>query len=561
MSEIRDILKVAAGRLHLNAYLERLHIVAAIVAIVALALVLVEKATPTIAIPWVWTGPGLALLALTVAFVAWLRRRVNELQVAIAVDDRLDLREKLSTALHVARREDAFARAAVEDAINVARDARTRETVRRRFPVEPPNRWWFTPLVAVIAVLAALLIPQGNLFAGSEEESESAAAPSSEVVEVLEATVAKIKENKDLANELKDIFEELDPTKLDPEALKTPDGDRREALKKLSDLSRRLDELQEEKGKTAEALEQAMRQLKSSPDSGLARELTEALAEGNFRKAQEKLQEMKAKAEGGELDKAQREKLAQELQDLADQLNKLAQQQKALEDALVKAGIDPALAQNPQQLQQAIQQNPNLTQQQKQQLRQAAQAQQAAAQMCRGMGQAMGNMAQALGQGQGMGQGAGQMGRMLNDAQALRQMLKQAQAMANQLQGQCQGLGQGLRMGRGPGMGPPGQGAGGEAAIAKTPIQTKTDKVASKDNQADVIANTLFDGPLIKGESTAAFKQAALSAVESYADHVSDDQLPRKYHEAIKEVFSALERKARGEMAEEAAEDTDASED
>lgn len=550
MNDIRSILRIAAGRLHFSAYLVWLHQAAAGAAALALLLIVVSKLTPAARVPWSWVAPALALTAGLAALGLWWRRRQNEVQVAIAVDQRLELREKLSTALQIAGREDAFARAAVEDAVSVARDARTREQVRRRFPVEPPRRWWLAPSIALVAVLAALFIPQGDLFARSPQREPAAQPIPVEVQTTLASAAEMLKQNEALGDELKDVLDQLRVDRLDPTAMKTPEGARREALKKLTDVTDRLEEIVKgEKGKTAEALSSALSKLKTSEQDGLASELTKAMKSGDFQAAKEAIEKLQQMAENGEMSPEQKEQLAKALDDLSKQLARMAEDRKALEDALRQAGMDPNLAQNPQQLQQQIQNNQNLSQQQKQQLQQMAQAQQAASQMCQGMAGAMGQMAQGMqsGNGQQSSQGAGQMAQMLSDAENLRQMMKEAQAMANRIAGQCQGLGQGLGQGMGQGgMGQsPGQGAGGEAPLAKTPTSTRIEKIDNKDNNADIIASTMFDGPIVKGESTIQFRQAALSNAESYADGVKDEQIPRKYHEALQRYFGELREKAR----------------
>lgn len=550
MNDIRSILKIAAGRLNFSAYLAWFHQVAAGVATLALLLIIVSKMTPAARVPWEWVAPGLVAAAAVIAGALWWRRRQSEVQVAIAVDQRLELREKLSTALQIAGREDAFARAAVEDAVAVARDARTREQVRRQFPVEAPRRWWMAPLVVVVAVLAALFIPQGDLFARSPEREKAAQPVPVEVQSTLASAAEMLKQNETLGDGLKDVLDELRVDRLDPAAMKTPEGAKREALKKLTDVTDRLEEIVKgEKGKTAEALANALSKLKTSEQDGLASELTQAMKSGNFQAAKEAVEKLQKMAESGEMSPEQKERLAKSLDDLSKQLAKMAEDRKALEEALRQAGMDPTLAQNPQQLQQQIQNNQNLTQQQKQQLQQMAQAQQAASQMCQGMAGAMGQMAQGMqsGNGQQSGQGAGQMAKMLSDAENLRQMMKEAQAMANRIAGQCQGLGQGL--GQMPGAGAmganPGQGRGGESSLARTPTSTKIEKIDNKDNNADIIASTMFDGPIVKGESAIQFRQAALSNAESYAEGVKDEQIPRKYHEALQRYFGELREKAR----------------
>jgi hypothetical protein len=159
-----------------------------------------------------------------------------------------------------------------------------------------------------------------------------------------------------------------------------------------------------------------------------------------------------------------------------------------------------------------------------------------------------------------MNQAGGQMGQSLSQAEALSQMLKQARAMSNDLAGQCQGLGKGLgqQPNRGGAFGGPGQGAGGEAPKSKTVTSTKETKANNQNPDANIIARTLFEGPLIKGESQATFREVVRSAAESYADEVNDDQIPQKYHDAVKRYFGELKEKAGVE--EEAGESTDEAE-
>jgi hypothetical protein len=528
----------------LSLFLDRAHVVALVIASLALLLMIADRATAAAFVPWLWVGPTLAGLAGIAALIWWARRRPSEFQVALAVDDRLDLRERISTALHCQGRDDSFAQAAMEDAVNVARDARTHEQVRRRFAVNPPRRWWISPLLIAATVLVSLL-PQFNLFAREPENTEALDAARHDSQQAIEVVTKAIEESPELKNELGDLLDQAtqegtDMTPLRPEEIK------RDALKKVTDLQKRLDELLHgEKGKTADALEKALEQLKL-PENGVGKKLAEDLAKGNFQGAMKAMEELQKQLEKGELSQQQKEQLAEQLQNMAEQLNQLAQQQNQLAQALKQAGLDPQLAQNPQALQQALQNNPNLNQQQQQQLQQMAQAQQAAQQMCQGMGQAMGQMAQGLQQGQ-MGQfqqGNQQMGQMLNDMEAMQQLLQQAQAAANACQGQCQGLGQGLnqQMAQQPGgaFGGPGIGAGGKAPVAPTPTKTKIEQAKSNTtSDGDIIARIYVQGENFKGEAKKKLTPSQLSEhIEGFDEAVLEDQLPRKYHEAQKHYFS-----------------------
>ena len=63
--------------------------------IVVLLLLAAERIGPQTFFPWQWILPGLAAVGLAVDGRLWSIARRSELQVAIEVDHRLDLHEKL----------------------------------------------------------------------------------------------------------------------------------------------------------------------------------------------------------------------------------------------------------------------------------------------------------------------------------------------------------------------------------------------------------------------------------------------------------------------------------
>lgn len=549
MNDIRDLLKLAARRLELQSFVGKLHVVALFTACVALVLMMFDSAPAVRFVPWVWAGPALALVTLGIAMIFWMRRRSTELHVAVEVDERLELREKLSTALLCEGRDDVFARAAIEDAVAAARDPRSREVVKRRFAIQPPRGWWLSPAI-LLAVLALSFVPSLNLFATDAEQTADITQTRNDVKESLDAVVKVIAEKPELTKELDALVGELSKEGTDPNALKSTNDLKRDAIKKLTSLEKKLDDiLNGEKSKTSEALKDKLNQLKS-PESGPAKELADALAKGDFNAAQQAIKEMQEKIAKGELNGEQKKQLAEQLDNIGKQLDQLAKQQQQLEQALQQAGMDPKLAQNPQALQQALQQNQNLNQQQKQMIQQMAQAQQQAAQMCQGMGKACQQMAQAAQQGQAgqLGQAGQQMMNQLNDAEALQQLLQQAQAAANACKGQCQGLGQNMGMGQcagekdGMGMGNRGRGAGGKAPISPTPSGSKVEKANIKTVEGDVIAKQLFEGPQIRGESKAKLLTVVAEASKGFEEGLDEDQLPRQYHEAHQHYFGELEK-------------------
>jgi uncharacterized protein (UPF0335 family) len=443
--------------------------------------------------------------------------------------------------------DDPFARAAVEDAVETARLPRVHELAKRRFAVEAPRAWWISPLIIFATVMLSFLAPL-DLF--QDEDEDSVVAATGQVEQSIEAIVQTIEDQPLLSRELSDLMGDLTRAGTDPDALRSPEEIRREAIREVTELNKALDKLVNgEKGKTAEAIEKALGKLKS-PTDGPGKELAESLARADFKAAQESLDKMLEDLKKGNLTQEQQEQLAEQLKAMAEQLQQLAEQQQQLEQALKQAGLDANLAQNPQALQQALQNNQNLNQQQKQQLQQMAQAQQAAQQACQGLGQAMQQMAQGLQQGQlgQMGQGGQQMGDQLNQLEQMQMLLQQAQAAANMCQGQCQGLGQGLSLQQamaGGAFGNRGQGRGGKAPIAPTPTRTTIVKADTVLQEGDIIARQLFDGPQIRGESDAKLRQVIAEKMKGWEDGLTEDQLPRVYYETQMHYFGELEKLTR----------------
>lgn len=556
MNEIKMLLRNARRRLEMTTFLTLLHGVAIALTAVLLALVLADRAPGEPFVAWVWVVPAFGVVSLALAAMLWSRRRLSELQVALAVDDRLDLREKISTALHCHGRDDTFAQAAVEDAVTTARDPRVRETLRRRFKVAAPRRWWISPLIVAAAILISFL-PQADLFAREEPIDEQASQEAREEAgQTIETLVKTIEDKPQLNAELADLVGDLTRSDRAAQALEKPEEVKREALKKVTELNKRLDEIiSGEKGKTAKALEEMMAKLKA-PETGLAKDLADALERGDFEAAKKALEKMAQAAQSGEMSDEAKQKLAEQMKDMARQLQQLAQQQQQLQQALEQAGLNPQLANNPQALQQAIQQAQNLNQQQKQQLQQMAQAQQQACQMCQGLGAACQQMAQAL-QGQGnLGQAGQQMAGQLSQMEQLQMLMQQAQAAASQCQGQCQGLGQGLTMQQalqqwlqGGGMGQRGQGAGGKAPISPTPWSPTMTKADAPIVGGEIIGSTLVDGAPVTGEAKAKLRAVDASLAEGYDEAQNEDPLPRRYHEALKHYFGELAKQVEATLA------------
>ncbi|UCD74836.1 MAG: hypothetical protein JSV91_13745 [Phycisphaerales bacterium] len=175
MDSIRSLLRRASRRVKANIFLFTLSRAMLGGAAVALLLVLADHIPDEPFVPWRSVLPALAALVGLVTLVRWLQCQPGLMHIAIAVDERLDLRERLSTALQCGTRDDVFAQAAVNDAARAAADPNAGERVRRAFAIRLPRLWWAGPLLACLAG-AAVTLPQLGWIALAQSEEELVAA-------------------------------------------------------------------------------------------------------------------------------------------------------------------------------------------------------------------------------------------------------------------------------------------------------------------------------------------------------------------------------------------------
>src|SRR5215218_704484 len=122
--------KLALGRfLSALAWAVLIYLALIEVAILVDRIVRVHPPRPMI---WVWAGLGVAVVS---AIVYALVKRPTRHEAAVAIDERLALKEKFSTALFVRPLKDPFAQAAVKDAERTAENV----SLHKRFPLAFPR--------------------------------------------------------------------------------------------------------------------------------------------------------------------------------------------------------------------------------------------------------------------------------------------------------------------------------------------------------------------------------------------------------------------------------------
>jgi len=438
---------------------------------------------------WFFSGLGVSVAA-AAAYAFWHRPTRHE--AAVAIDEKLQLKEKFSTALYVRPSSDPFAAAAVRDAEHTADNV----SLNKQFPLKFPRAGIATVVVAVLALLTSRLDAM-DLFgvqhrkAVASEQEKIRVETDKEVKRALaqiEQAPQKVKDDE----QIKVAKAEL--TNLMARPYKDPGRAKTTAMKAIEDMESIRQKIKDIQN-TAEAQNQIKNWRnnvkKPSDDSGPVGKAHSAMAKGEFSEAIDELS--KAVKDFNQMSKPEQQKAAQQMKDLADQLKAMAQdpqQQKQLEKKMQDMGANKQQAAQiakmmqqaangdklaQQQLQQMKNQlmqqmnngkGPTPQQQQQisqmmQQMQQAANQQQQAANMAQAaqqMAQAMGQQAQAAG-GQGQpqqpGQGQQQGQQMANAQQQMQQMMQQMQAQQQAAQlAQAQaaaGQGQGANGGNQPG--------------------------------------------------------------------------------------------------------------
>lgn len=281
---------------------------------------------------WAIAG-GLLGAGAVAAVVVAIIRAPSRLAAALLLDEKFGLKERVTTSLTLPRAmEDSPAGRALLDDVG-GRIGKL--DVATRFPVR--LSW---PAVLVPACAAALLA--GAFFleplkapatTTTTDDSKQPVANADEVQQKLEKLAKKPTEQKpaeqaDKSKELQQIEAELEKIVNKPHTTK---DDIRQRSSEISDLEADMKKREKELADKAQALKEQLKQIdrmsKDGNKDGPARDMEKALADGDFKKAQEEAEKLSKKLEKNELSKEDQEKLNKQLQDLKDKLDRMAKQQ------------------------------------------------------------------------------------------------------------------------------------------------------------------------------------------------------------------------------------------
>ncbi len=569
MHDIQRVLKAASWRLFVVDCL-RTGVVMASIAVGMLFLLKVCEKLGLAAFDWsllfMMAAGATAVMAIVWAFL----RRSRGLQLAQEVDERAGLREAISTAMCVDGKQDGWSRAVVETAQERAR----RVVVRDVVPIETP-RAWQTPVILGLALLTIWWLPQYDLagLIAKKDEQEQKKHEVQQVMAEVKVDEQKLEEllrKAGIDDGTGDEEPAVDPQQPEPNKVEEI---RRSALKKLTKLGEQLKEKQESvESQKLEAMQKQLQQLRT-PGDGPMTDFARSLARANFSEAKEKLEAAAEELAQGDMSDEDKAKAAEQLENLKQQLESLAESSEAMEEALKEAGMSAEqaaeAASSPENLQKAMEQMENMSAEQKEALQKMAQSQSQACEAIGNMAGAMGQMAQSMSQeGQDGQAGSSSMSEQLSAMEAAQQeaqnlsaamgecqsqMSKLGQSMAGDGKGgpgECFGEGQGQfaegdSSKSGNGMGGPGRGNGGAMDSQATDYQIEQIKQQVANNGGPIISETVVYGAQVRGESNATFQSAVTQARAVSSEALESKVVPKQYAGAIQHYFGRLEAVAK----------------
>ena len=544
MDQILAQVKQAQRRLWLELFLNRLMrcwfaaLAVAVLAIAAPKLVAIEN------LPSGWTvlclGVSLAAGLVVACAWTWLRGR-SRLDAAVELDSRFGLKERVASSLSLtpAVAETPAGRALMADALRAVR----RVNVHDRFPVQVDRRGWL-PLVAALLAFVLVTIVENRPAQSSvdphaqqhaQEQIDTAAKKLRErMVEHRQEAAAKgLKDAEGLFRELEKQTEKL---------AQASQADRKQALVKLNDLAKQLEERRRQLG-GAQQMRKQLDQM-SGLNRGPADKMVDAMRKGDWQAAQQEAEKLGEQLEQGELDESAKKELAQQLKQI---------QEKSAEASAARAqAMDQLKQQVAQQQQQGDLERAGQSQQKLEQM----QAQQQQASKLNQLAQLAGECQQRMKEGDKAGaakalnamtqqmqqmQLAQAEGKMLDESLEQMQMAKSAMA-CQQCQGQgceaCQGAGSAPRKGQGPGIGvgsDPGSRPG-----AMDNVKYQDQRVRQKPGPGSAVVVGEAAGPNLRLRVSEAVQEEMAAQSREPADPQVLEQLPKSRREHAQEYFNLL---------------------
>jgi tetratricopeptide (TPR) repeat protein len=520
----------AAWRLTCRGVLAALCVYATIAAAAALVVAIVASLSGQPPMPWGWIATVLGAGVLVAAAMRWITAKVSLIRAAIVLDERLRLHDALSTAMAFSTRgDDPLAAGHQEVAANHARSPDIRRALPLAVPIGIPRRWWWPVSVAALATSIAVLPPM--VGEGRAATGLPPAAMSEAQLDTDEA-IATMQEALDASPELQAAMEGAFDLKRHAE-LNSPAELRRETLRDLTELNRRLEAFQVgDQQRQLKRTRERLSKIDQSKDA--TSRLRRAMAAGDMEATAKAMQRLgEAGAEGSDARAAALEALAQDLASAAAR-------DEAFEQALKDAGLSDA---------DGIEDAEHLSEAQKEELRKQLMDALAATEMLDQLAKECKNCASQCKNpgGAAPSQGASASKKLAESDRAC----KQAGACQSACKSGLSKAGQSLASRPGSAR---QQGGRGPRPVEDDPAASTTAarSRSNVDATSKVLATSSVSGPLTRGTVSAPSSSPIQSARRRVERGLDVQRIPRRYREAVAAWFAAT-----GDVAEAAEADAE----
>ncbi|QDS97486.1 hypothetical protein [Adhaeretor mobilis] len=493
----------------------------------------------------IWCIAGAAGLGLIAATLWMLLTRKTDLDAAIEIDSRYDLRERVASSLSLPEQSlnSPAGQALVGDAVRAVQ----RVEVDERFRMSLGRKAWL-PLVPALLGLAV------TMFFDNQIAQSNVTPPSTELTKQAQENLAKtrkrLEERRKKAAEagLKDaeeLFRQLEKESKELEAAGEKKEGRKKAMVKLNDLAKQLEKRQEKVGGQKE-MQKQLNQMKDF-NKGPADKLADAMKKGDWKKAQDELKKLAEKVKNGKLDENAKKQLQEQMKQMQERLANAADAQKKAQDQLkqqieqAKREGNTAEAGKMQQQLDKMQKQAQANQQMQKMAQQMAEAQKA---MEKGdqqaAGEAMDKMMEQMEQMKAQMAEGELLDAMMDDLQMAKDALGCQQCQGEGCQECNGGGGEGGENpqdsqnanGKGPG--------GGTRPDTKNDVRFRDSRVRQNVGKGAAVLAGEADGPNIRGEVVEQMKAEMSSQGSEPADPMVLEQLPKSRRDHAEEYFNTL---------------------
>jgi len=482
---------------------------------------------------WSWRAilTYLSATALVASLVWTLLTAADSYTAAIEIDQRLELRERVTSSLTAVRSRHPMADLVLADAVGQLRKKNV--AVAFRLTIPPAE------ILAVAAFLIALGVawwmPQFDLLGRGAERTEriEEAATAQEAVKLLKNRIqekAGLLADSELPQAAR-MLSEID--RLTADAFAKPPKDRKEALVGLSRLTDRLKS--KSPARNALAVKQALRKL-AAEGGGTLDDMQKSLRKGQFQQAARKLEELKQKLAKGEFSREETAQLALDLGKLSAALEKLASQGE-LAAQLENKGLSEAERQALKEKLAALKESLASLEEMSSIMDQLSR------ELCQGKGLGrmcadLDKLGDLLDQLEAMNAQADIMASLFNDLEEIKYLLADSKRTGK---GLCACGEKGIRR-LGAGMKGPGWGVGGIAKTSPHDTDTFKTRVKGELGEGEPVASWFVSGSHVKPDARTPFYDVVASAERKAADALAKERIPPSYGHTVKEYFHAVRR-------------------